>query len=229
MRNVPLVRYAMSRLMNWYFSQTLRLGVSTYTSILRLYRRSAVQQVLLTSTDKDILPEILIKARLLKQIIVEVPATLTWDKDTTGKRGKGIGIISTANKALKHFCWGVTENPLFFFLIPASFAGLIAIWFGIAMMIVFRGHLALAPGASVIQDISHACNQTVVTAPQTCFIFALAIQTTLIFLSIGILVFQSKAKKEQDFIYFTKLHSAVQNMRAPGFSLTNSTSSNEEH
>jgi dolichol-phosphate mannosyltransferase len=210
MRHVPRSRWWMSRLMNWYFSKVLRLGVSTYTSILRLYRRQALQQLLLTSNDKDILPEILIKACLLGLKVVEVPAVLEWNQETTKRRGKGINFVSTARKAVRHLFWGVAENPFFFFLIPASVAGVTALWFGIALLILFRAHLDLAPPGSVLQHISHACNQIIVNAPQTCFIFALAVQTSLILLSIGLLVFQNKTKKEHDFLYFTKLFQMMQ-------------------
>src|SRR5262249_44116031 len=119
---VPRVRLAMSRAMNWYFARVLMLGVSTYTSIARLYRKDALDRLLLVSHDKDLLPEILVKARLLKMHIVEMPATLRWRDARTARRGKGLGITSTARKAIGHLLLGTIENPRLFFAVPAFFA-----------------------------------------------------------------------------------------------------------
>ena len=120
---VPLTRLCMSRLMNWYFRKVLNLGFSTYTSILRLYRREMIQALLLTSRDKELLPEIVIKASLLGIAIIEAPAHLRWKAPHPDRRRSGAGVLTTARKAVRHLLWGAMENPMLFFLGPALVVG----------------------------------------------------------------------------------------------------------
>src|SRR5205085_2347935 len=134
---VPLARLLMSRLMNWYFRWVLNLRFATYTSILRLYRREVIEALLLTSRDKDILPEIVIKAALLGIPMIEAPAHLHWKPRRRDHARRGASARSVARKALRHLLWGTMENPMLFFLAPALIVGAGTLWFGTALLILF--------------------------------------------------------------------------------------------
>jgi|SRR5262245_31725340 len=201
---VPYVRSAMSRLMNWYFRKVLALGFSTYTSILRLYRRKTIKSLLLTSADKDLLPEILIKANLIGTPIVEVPAHLRW-KERGGEHDRsGAAILTTARKAVRHLIWGAMENPMLFFLLPASIIGLGTIWFGIAILVLFFGAYfrSTASGLAAITAVANVVTQQ---NPQTVIAFVVLLTTCLVLFSLSMVILQNKIKKDHDFVYFSRL------------------------
>jgi len=201
---VPLTRLCMSRLMNWYFRKVLNLGFSTYTSILRLYRREMIQALLLTSRDKELLPEIVIKASLLGIAIIEAPAHLRWKAPHPDRRRSGAGVLTTARKAVRHLLWGAMENPMLFFLGPALVVGAGTVWFAIAIAtLFFSSYSRTAIGG--LQAITFAANDVIQTSPQTIIIFVVLLLTALILFSLGIIILQNKVKREHDFLYFSRL------------------------
>jgi glycosyltransferase involved in cell wall biosynthesis len=201
---VPLTRLFMSRLMNWYFRKVLNLGFSTYTSILRLYRREVIQALLLTSRDKELLPEIVIKASLLGISIIEAPAHLHW-KARRRQRGRhGVGVLTTARKAMRHLLWGAMENPMLFFLGPALVVSAGTVWFAIAIAILFFSSYSRA-AIGGLQGITFAANNVIQTSPQTIAMFIVLLLAALILFSLGIIILQNKVKREHDFVYFSRL------------------------
>jgi glycosyltransferase involved in cell wall biosynthesis len=201
---VPLTRLCMSRLMNWYFRKVLSLGFSTYTSILRLYRREMIQALLLTSRDKELLPEIIIKASLLGTPIIEAPAHLHWKARHRDRGRRGSGVLITARKTLRHLLWGAMENPMLFFLGPALAVGAGTIWFAIAIAILFFSSYSRA-AIGGLQGITFAANNVIQTSPQTIVVFVILLLTSLILFSLSIIILQNKVKQEHDFIYFSHL------------------------
>ncbi len=201
---VPLTRLCMSRLMNWYFRKVLNLGFSTYTSILRLYRREMIQALLLTSCDKELLPEIIIKATLLGTPIIEVPAHLHWKARHRHRGRSGAGVLITARKAVRHLLWGAMENPMLFFLGPALAVGAGTVWFTIAIAILFFSSYSRA-AIGGLEAITFAANNVMQTSPQTIVIFVVLLLTSLILFSLSIIILQNKIKREHDFIYFSYL------------------------
>jgi len=203
-QGVPPSRLWMSKAMNWYFKKVLRLGFSTYTSILRLYKREAIQSLLLTTPDKDVLPEILIKASTLNVPTIEVPAHLHW-KDQNLQVGRaGASVFGTASKAVQHFIWGALENPFLFFSLPGITLGLGTLWFGIALTTLFAKAYSRTDMVG-LQAITVSAREVVMHNPQTIVIFAVLLQASLVLSAVGIIVLQNKIKKEQDYIYFSKL------------------------
>ena len=83
--NVPASRLLYSKLGNWLLSLVHPVKLSTYTSIVRGYRREALERLELSSRGKEIHIEILDKAYYLGLSICEIPASLIWHKE----HGKG--------------------------------------------------------------------------------------------------------------------------------------------
>jgi glycosyltransferase involved in cell wall biosynthesis len=208
--NVPRVRLWMSKAINRYFSFVFNIPVATFTGIVRLYRRSALSTILLTSRDKDILPEIIIKAHALGLKIIEAPAQLCWKADVQKSRGRGIGVVTTAKKAFRHLLWGVVENPGLFFSVPIVISILGLLWFTGAVTHILIRHSALTD-AGLIVDITNTLSRGVHTSPHTFFIWFLFFFTTMILTSIGLIIYQNKAKKDQDYICFTHLAQLIRN------------------
>jgi hypothetical protein len=119
MQNVPGSRVFMSAAMNWFLSMAIDRSISTWTCNLRLWRAEKLRQIPMVSQDKDLLPEMLVKARHLDMKLVECPATLIWGEAKTSRAGMGKGVLFTAAKSLEHFAIGLAENPLRFLLAPA--------------------------------------------------------------------------------------------------------------
>jgi glycosyltransferase involved in cell wall biosynthesis len=201
---VPLLRLGMSRLMNWYFRKVLKLGFSTYTSILRLYRRETIQALLLTSRDKELLPEIVIKAALLGTPMIEAPAHLHWRPRHRDRRRRGAGVLTTARKTVRHLLWGAIENPMLFFLVPALTVGAGTVWFGVAMAILFVSSYSQTTLGG-LQAITFAANNLIENNPQTVVAFVVLLLTGLILFSLSIIILQNKLKREHDFIYLSRL------------------------
>lgn len=201
---VPRMRYLMSRAMNLYYQRVLKIGLATYTSILRLYRRDVINSIMLTSNDKDILPEILFKASLLGIPMLEAPAHLKWQERIATSGRSGASVISTAAKAARHLSWGALENPLLFFLLPAAAVGIGTLWFATALLTLFVDAYAQVNSAG-LAAITNAAHSVMVENPQTIIIFAVLLQAALVLFAVGMVTLQNKVKKEHDFIYATKL------------------------
>lgn len=207
---VPRMRYLMSRAMNLYYQYVLGLGIATYTSILRLYRRSVINSIILTSNDKDILPEIIIKASLLGVPLLEIPAHLKWRERTTASGRTGASVISTGAKAARHLSWGALENPLLFFLLPAAIVAIGTVWFAGALLTLFIESYAQV-AVSGLFAITDAAHRVMVGNPQTIIIFAVLLQAALVLFAVGMVTLQNKVKKEHDFIYATKILARIEN------------------
>lgn len=201
---VPLARLYMSRLMNWHFRRVLNLGFSTYTSIVRLSRREAIQGLLLTSRDKELLPEIVIKAALLGIPIVEAPADLHWKASNRNRGRRDASVRSMARKTMRHLSWGTMENPMLFFPAPALAVGAGTLWFAIAILILFASSYSQTTAGS-LTAITVAANNVMQANPQTVVTFTVLLFTAMILFSLGIIILQNKVKREQDFLYFSRL------------------------
>jgi dolichol-phosphate mannosyltransferase len=203
-QNVPWTRLWMSKAVNRYFSFVFDINIATFTGIVRLYRRSALERLLLTARDKDILPEIIIKAHTLGLNMIEMPAHLCWKKEIQKTRGRGIGAATTARKAFRHLLWGVVENPGLFFSIPIVLSVLGLLWFTGAVIHILSKHFTVTD-AGLLVDITNTLSHLVHAFPQTFLILFLFFFTTMILTCIGLIIYQNKAKKDQDYICFTLL------------------------
>jgi len=206
-RNCPPLRLAMSRLANWYFRCVLNLDLSTFTAILRLYRREALNKLLLASFDKDILPEILLKADALKMLIVEAPARMNWYQGKAGRRRQNL--VGTAAKALKHIEIGLVENPFFFLKYPLIGSVLLALWLSFAVIWLFTRHFRVT-GAGMLADITAAFAAAFAHSPHTLIFMMVAVQTALFLTFFVFVVLQNKLKRETDFIALTRIYEAIQ-------------------
>lgn len=206
--NVPIIRNVMSRMMNYYFSRVLQLGLSTYTGILRLYRSNAIKNIFLISHDKDILPEILIKAHLLNMKIVETPAYLCWNKNEKRSRSNIKGIVFTAKKAVQHLLLGLYENPLMFLFWPIVISTATCIWLSIAIMMLFISNFEHTT-QGLATDITYTFVSILGRSFQTFLFLLIAFQTNLFLMTIGVVIYQNRVKKHDDFVMISKILNLV--------------------
>jgi len=76
--NVPWHRHVLSRYGNMYMAWFTGYGISTLTSMVRAYRKSAMIDLPLHSDGSEFQLEVLIRAHEAGLRLVEVPATLEW-------------------------------------------------------------------------------------------------------------------------------------------------------
>ncbi len=208
--NCPKSRLLMSRAMNLYFRHVFRSRLSTFTAIFRLYRREALEKLLLSSFDKDILPEIIVKAELLKMSIVEFPVDLSWSDETIALRGKGLNIVPTAKKALAHILIGVVENPFYFLRYPLMGFLFAALWLSTSFTILVIGNFSSGQDG-LLRDLTNALAASFYRSPHTFIFFVGIIQIAFLFLFATLIIIQNKSKREDDFKVLTKLHETIKN------------------
>jgi glycosyltransferase involved in cell wall biosynthesis len=203
-KNCPRTRLWMSRAINWYFKRVFNSKVTTYTGILRLYKKRSLDLLLLCSYDKDLLPEIVIKAEVLKLRLEELPVLSIWEQDKSRARGKGIGLVSTARKAFRHLSIGVVERPFFFLLYPMLLMALLFALMSIGIASLFLQNFE-SKGAGFLINVQNAFSESVSRSPHT-FIFWLFLgQSLLLMLSTGLIILQNKWKGDRDFLIQTRL------------------------
>jgi len=208
--NCPRTRLLMSRAMNLYFRHVFHSRLSTFTAIFRLYRREALQKLLISSFDKDILPEIIVKAELLKMSIVEFPVDLSWNDETVALRGKGLNILPTARKAVAHILIGVVENPFYFLRYPLIGFLLAALWISTSVIMLVTRHFSSSK-SGVLRDLTNALAASFYESPHTFVFFVGIIQIAFLFLFATLIIIQNKSKREDDFKIFTRLHETITN------------------
>lgn len=203
--NCPRSRLWMSKAINWYFRRMLKIqGITTYTSIARLYRREALELLLLSSFDKDLLPEILIKANLMRMHIEEVAATSSWNKEIMVTRGKGINFVNTISKVAKHLAIGLVERPFiamfYLFLIP--FIVFLSTTNGVLYLFMKNLHNG---DANYLELIKNSLATSFKESPHTFLFFSASLQAILVMFFSAIIVTQNKLKSDSDFIAYVRL------------------------
>ncbi|KAA3620722.1 MAG: glycosyltransferase family 2 protein [Bacteroidetes bacterium] len=94
--SVPFFRLMLSRVVNWLMQWMAPGKISTFTGMVRAYKRSFLKKLNLKSTTYSINPEIIFKGQILRAKIVEIPAHLDWTRQNKfGKtRKSGIRIFN---------------------------------------------------------------------------------------------------------------------------------------
>lgn len=105
--NVPFFRLFWSKYGNKFLSLIMPGNLTTFTGILRAYRRPVIDSLELQAEDKDIHLEILSKALALGYQVLEVPAVLK-----TRRKGKSKFKLSTT--VISHIIFSLFEKPAFF-------------------------------------------------------------------------------------------------------------------
>ncbi len=119
--NVPLFRLFWSKYGNKFLSLVMPGNLTTFTGILRAYRKQVLDSLELQADDKDIHLEILSKALALGYRVLEVPAVLK-------NRRKGKSKFKLSSTIISHIIFSLFEKPAFFL----GFIGLLFLLFGFA-------------------------------------------------------------------------------------------------
>jgi len=192
---VPTVRALMSRVANRLLKILSISQVATITGMVRAYDREFINGLSLKSVDNQINAEIIYKAGLLRQPVLEIPAHLVWtrDEEETRSRGKSFSVIKTT---LDFLFSGFIFRPFMFFVLPGALLGLLAIYsLGWAIYHVIT-YLPEQSG-SLDSIISGAVGEAFGQSPQTFVIGGIALIFAFQLISLGILSAQNKRYFEE--------------------------------
>jgi len=76
--NIPLHRYILSRLGNYYLSKLSQYSISTSTCVVRAYHKEVIKDIVFLSDGMELQLEILAKAHMMGFDVKEIPAKLEW-------------------------------------------------------------------------------------------------------------------------------------------------------
>ncbi len=119
--NVPYLRLFWSKYGNKFLSLIMPGNLTTFTGILRAYRKVVLDSLDLQANDKDIHLEIISKALALGFQVFEVPAVLR-------ARQKGKSKFKLTATVISHILFSLFEKPAFFF----GLIGLLFLLLGLA-------------------------------------------------------------------------------------------------
>lgn len=86
-KNVPFIRFLLSRLGNYYLAKLSHYSISTSTCVVRAYNREVIDSIVLLSDGMELQLEILMKSYLMGFRVTEIPAHLEWAKDKPKNTG----------------------------------------------------------------------------------------------------------------------------------------------
>ncbi len=191
--NVPWERELLSRQANRYLSRMAPGKLSTLTGMVRAYEGPFVRALKLKAIGMEINTEIIYKAQLLNARIAEIPAHLHWETQKSGgvRRGAHIKILRQIGRCLVS---GFMFRPVFFMIIPALLAGLVASWaLGQVIGETLAQHQALFAAAEFsVAHIGTAFAAAFQHAPHLFWLGGLGALATMQFLGFGLMALQNK-------------------------------------
>ena len=200
-RNVPFLRYLISKSGNRVLRSAFRYPRATSTSIARGYSRKLVHTLSLISSGKELNLEVLYKAELLGFRVLEIPSILSWPQSRKAREKESkIRKYFSLGKVIKtHLLFQFMARPGLLFGIPILISFIVCIS-GITMLsLVFVDNLVIG----VANPLRETFAQGTITFAVTLFSFIVA----LLFSVIYFLVVQSKLFFEDLFIFISNLQS----------------------
>ena len=203
---VPFVRKIMSQYVNRFMKLAAQDKYSTYTGMVRAYRRSFIQTVNLKTTDYEINPEILYKAMILRARIIEIPAHLDWTAQNKfkGKRTSSIRIIRGFFSGIMS---GFIFRPYIFFLGIGAFLMLLSfyqlIWLLYDTLITVKN--IYLQSLNIDYPFSYSLSKQFDKNPQSFIVGGISFLAAIQFLGLGFLSLQSKRYFEELFHLGTAL------------------------
>ena len=110
---VPRLRLVLSKVVNRMMRLMSPTKIHTYTSMVRIYKKSFLQKLNLKSITYSINPEIIFKGTILRARIEEIPAHLDWSNQENVGRTSSIRIF---NGILAGLMSGFIFRPYMFFM-----------------------------------------------------------------------------------------------------------------
>ena len=112
---VPRRRLFLSKMVNRIIRFSLKGNIYTFTGMVRAYKSEFIKNVNLKSSDYQINPEIIFKARILRARMIEIPAHLDWS-GLNGKENKRISKLKVRKNIYAGLMTCFIFRPYMYFL-----------------------------------------------------------------------------------------------------------------
>lgn len=196
--SVPWLRRNLSIGANRFLAATSQSGLSTLTSMVRVYDGRFLRSLHLRSTGMEIIPEIIYKARLLGGRIEEIPAHLDWSllQETPGRRSG----MRLWRHSMRVILSGFLFRPVVFFILPGLLILLFSIYANGWVVSHFLDAFAQATQyTSFFERSSAALSAAFALAPHSFIVGIASLMVAIQLISLGILSLQSKSYFEELF------------------------------
>ena len=204
--NVPWLRRTLSTWANRFLAASVKGGLSTLTSMVRVYDGRFLRSLNLRAMGMDVMPEVLYKARILGAKVEEIPAHLDWGA-LVEKGARRPSTVRLFRHALRTLLSGFLFRPVVYFVAPGlcllAFAAYVNSWTVIHFMTEFS---ALAGYEGFFQRASAAVSAAYAASPHTFMIGLLSLMLAIQLLSLGIVSLQSKSYFEELFHLASAIH-----------------------
>lgn len=202
---VPTGRLILSKTINRMIRAVSPVPLSTFTGMVRLYKKSFLSGLNLKSTSYAINPEIIQKAAILRARIEEIPAHLDWSyQNKTVARISSVRIVSGIFSGLMT---SFIFRPYAFFIIMGSALLLVSLYI---ITWIFVNTFAIYPEFAqesltfkqiFTRSVAHVFNER----PHSFIVGSTALIISLQLLSLGFLSLQSKRYFDELFNITSKL------------------------
>lgn len=202
---VPKMRLLLSKTVNRLMRKAASSNVSTFTSMVRVYKKEFLKTLNLKSSTYDINPEIVHKAILLRARIREIPAHLDWSFQTNVGRTSSIRIIKGI---LGGLMTSFIFRPYMFFMLTGLVMMLISMYTVGWIVIHTADAMSTLELATELYNtkFSQAVAQVFVERPHSFLIGGISLLVSLQFLGIGFLSLQNKRYFDELFHINTTLN-----------------------
>jgi glycosyltransferase involved in cell wall biosynthesis len=196
--NVPWLRKTLSVWANRFLAVTSRSGLSTLTSMVRVYDARFLRSLDLRARGMEVMPEIIHKARMLGARIEEIPAHLDWGllKKAPQRRSS----MRLWRHTIRVIISGFLFRPVIFFILPGLLMLLFAAYVNGWMIVHFVEQFAtLTQYPGLFERASAAVSAAYAGSPHTFIVGISALMLSIQLISLGILALQSKNYFEEIF------------------------------
>jgi glycosyltransferase involved in cell wall biosynthesis len=209
--NVPWMRRQFSIWANRFLSLTVTKDqltgkLSTLTGMVRAYDRKFLSKLDLKAMDVDINSEILYKTMVLRGVIVEIPAHLSWKppRVRNSQRKSNIRVLRSIMASLLS---GFMFRPFMFFILSGVLLLLLSFYaFGRAFVHIIL-HFQSLSGDS---GLAHAIVLAMTNSPLSFIIGGFTLLLGVQLISLGFLALQAKKYFEELFHLGTSIYGKTQ-------------------
>ncbi|MEZ4774694.1 MAG: glycosyltransferase family 2 protein [Bacteroidia bacterium] len=208
---VPAFRLLLSKVVNYFMKIVAPKNISTFTSMVRCYRKSFLKKLNLKSNTYSINPEIIHKGLILRAKIEEIPAHLDWSfqKEVGQTRTSSIRVLKGIFAGLMT---GFIFRPYAFFMSIGLVLLLLSMyiigWIFIHTLQIYP-EIVVPPG-SFDDQFTEAVKAVFYQTPHAFVVGGIIFLAALQFLGIGFLSLQSKRYFDEMFHFSTTIYNQQQ-------------------
>ena len=190
-KNVPWLRRILSIAGNKFLSLFAHGGLSTLTSMVRVYDGPFIRSLDLRSMGMDIMPEMLYKAMVVHAKIDEAPGRLDWGPQLQYEQSRtsSLRLLQQVNSTVVS---GFMFRPFLFFVLPGLLVGLFSLYANFWMIAHFLDAIQTLTESGVDFSYSDAFAVSYKNFPHTVIIALMSAMLAVQLAGLGMIALQNK-------------------------------------